>query len=674
MVLTDNNSLGSIRGGPLDVRHDSVGYGKEQRFPGSTRADGKLLSNPFEVLYDPNVVQTSYHGSSLQEQTPTPTDEVDRNGRLGHNRRTTTEQIVTMISSTDSIKRTGSIVSRSATLRNRNRLKKRNKMMHKNEFVEEDVKSPRLSRRWYMFPVKRKTSLKHNPRYNPLKTSIPKFRNSDELQLFFETTNGSGLATEMVPRNMQLFKYTKLMLPKPRLHSQMALFSTTRNNSFRLEQKTPALKNLISGPLTDTFTKNGENYGASNGVKNVPEFASEAYTRYRMCVFANKLNTLPSFHQVFPEEANLKVISDPEVETINRNLAFEVLLRRTIVAKMLYRLKKNGYFERMQELHDASPSSSERKNKVPLLTKCRTNSINESIDTDALLQRNESLYSGILPSPQISRASHSKGLGFGILESYNETQNTPLQKSTLEYFKSSSSLYSTPRTTKGKENYMLEKFNYKESPTLLYMIDLKEPTSVRAGSQTAQTRPVNLSPLTTLNPDNEIIHTTPELAFGPIMSIPEPEISNHSPNSLNSKSKRKSQTSSNSAILQHLDNLSSELSSFVEDANSNIPGIRMPSVTSIKKAQDSLIQSMEHSNNSFDFKSTPSPQPIHRKTPSNPMAEIRSLTASISIIGSSSDSASLSSSNLLKLNSRGSNFDSSKKQHISYLKSKNLTT
>lgn len=634
-------------------------------------------SNPFEVLYDPQKAHspTGYDTPLIQSYKYLEMNHGEINGvsnskSVRQIQRAGATNIVTVIGSTDNVHRTGSMVSRSATLKNRNKIKKRNKMVRKNDLEEDkhSSKDKKRSKLAFMFPVNRSKSLKKNARYTRLNRS-PKFANMEEFQQFFDNINAGGSVPEMVPPAMNYFKYKRLFLPDPKLVAKQKYFQITKSNSFVLSQKPKMSKLAISLPIKETFTKNGvpgldQNFHMENNhddsFHNI-DFFQEAYKRYRNSVFANKLTTIPSFLEVFPEEADMVIINAQDVKSINRKLLFEVLLRRTVSAKIDYRLRRNGYFDRkprysMISKNSSSPSSSspsgdkQSDNKdLPKLSKSNSNSSSgeESINTDELLQQNASLYSGVLPSPQISYFTRIEFDGI-LSDVLNPSKQS--QKLVDKLTKSSSSVYSTPKTNRFQNNGKFTTVDYIESPELLYISKLRDSYShmgaLPGKTTTARGQSSTKTPIKKSDINNLIVSKIQPTEKATRNSEDSNVLFQLEPKS---NSKSNSKRSSNSSILQNLDDLSSELSSYVNDQNDNEQNTQYltPSVAKGSsrqfgnKASQDLIQSIEQSNDSIGLKSAQSNLPIRSESP---MADIKSMSASISIIGTLSDSGSNSSS------------------------------
>lgn len=623
-------------------------------------------SNPFDVLYEPHKVHSPSHYNSPLNHSFRYL-EMEHNGSnsmhgdrvVKHMDGTGGSNFVTVIDSSNNVYRTDSMSSRSATLRNRNRIKSRNKMVRKNDLPDKlhPTKDKKKSKFSFMFPVRRERSLKQKPKYVSLNRS-PRFTNIEEFQQLFDKSNAANLLVEMMSPIMNHFKYKKLFLPDPKLITSQECFQITRTNSFILNPKPRFSKLAISLPIKESFTKNGIPE-FEKGLEN-SDFVTEAYNRYRTNILTNKLNTVPSFHQFFPEEASVSMISAPEVAIINRNFLFEVLLRRTIAAKIDYRLRNNGYFDRKSKQSSSGKGNSgtgsstyssssvhERFDNLnlPDLSNFDTNSSSngESIDTVELLKQNVSLYSGVLSS------SHSTGieLDYLIPPCLNKSSLRILQNFIEKKSISSSSVYSTPKTNKFPNSGKFTPTTYINSPELLYINTFRQNTATDGlgpiGSRGSQ---VNSNPRITNTTDitgSDSMNPQSESGLNNLTLL-----DNSSNYTL--KSKRKSQTSSNNSILQNLEDLSSDLSSYanghqeVSASSLYTPQVEMlevPLKPLNKISHNDLIQSIEDSNESVGLNSA---HPNRLITSESPTADIESMRASISIVGTLSNSGSNSSS------------------------------
>ncbi|KAG2733767.1 hypothetical protein G9P44_003292 [Scheffersomyces stipitis] len=346
-------------------------------------------------------------------------------------------QTVTVIDQS-SLNRNGSIVSRSA-LKHRSSIRSRNKMVRKNELPlgydsddngrikinrSKSVKFKKKSKFMnYLFPVKRRTSLK----YSPLKyTSKPLFSEREQLQQFLGNFTSSDLTKDVIPLQMMMFSYKKLLKVSPELKRARQLFELDEHDNF---QHFNAYTKKISDPATER-SKVTHRHTYSN-----IDFNEIVYQKYKNHVFSKKLATVPKLEEEFPSDIHL--LNKFEIDQINKKLLLEVLLRRTLAAKIGYRLQQSEYvfattssststsntdttsrFPSSQGENEGKPKESHGKHKKEKDNNKdkskdqgsdESSSSRESVDTDVLMRRNASLYSEFLPSPQISYSSNIFG-------------------------------------------------------------------------------------------------------------------------------------------------------------------------------------------------------------------------------------------------------------------------
>ncbi|KAG7194353.1 uncharacterized protein KQ657_004565 [Scheffersomyces spartinae] len=166
--------------------------------------------------------------------------------------------IVTIIDQ-DGIKRTGSLISRSATQRNRNKIKSRNKIAKREDFILErqpcNAKSTNSSssiigeihsqdhhqvpllipnkKLRYNFPVKRQTSLKwRGYRRPPPKQSNANFKSDAEFDNYISNSYVGQNLNDLLPLALKFYKYSRLQDRTPHLSSvydktPMYLFSSS---------------------------------------------------------------------------------------------------------------------------------------------------------------------------------------------------------------------------------------------------------------------------------------------------------------------------------------------------------------------------------------------------------------------------------------------------------------
>ncbi|EGV66345.1 hypothetical protein CANTEDRAFT_132607 [Yamadazyma tenuis ATCC 10573] len=471
LSYSPRNSLDPRRSGErlLYKTHSSLPPADESSANASTpiRDHKRSVSNPFEVLYrgndssypsqDPKSFLTPQQNSNpqFQKQTPinlytpknvyTPEHIISPTNGV---RRPITDipPVITMIDQ-EELKRSNSVISREASLRNRFNIARRNKMINKKSldingstfdsdsiYDSENKKYPQKKKPWnrkiqFMFPVKRRTSLKQKSAYQLLRSYRAKranFQTKEELEQFLNQTNASKLMKELLPTQMKLFNYSNagLLTRKPLLDKKTRYFNINNNNVFTIVP--PSIRRANHSLPFQDYRKSGISNQSDH-----KEFSlvDAIYNQYRSRVHAGQYNIPPKFSEFFPEELDKNIISASDIDHMNRKALFEVLLRRTLAAKIEYRLQQNRemesteYQKKESSSSDGSSSKSSdddndhiRHSHVPKLvhTDSEDSPDDSSINTDDLMEQNASLFSGLLPSPQISYKSNIFGSDFKL--------------------------------------------------------------------------------------------------------------------------------------------------------------------------------------------------------------------------------------------------------------------
>lgn len=378
-------------------------------------------SNPFSVLYDPTA-PPAHKPSPEKSSTYINIENGIKNGNLdafttAHNRIPT----VTVIDDSQ-LRRGNSVVSRLASLRHRNGIRKRTKMVRKEDLPDGLImdelttsgtesrgrkkKQPKVS---FLFPVRRRRSFN----YYPIK-SAPKFSSEDEFDKFININGGNQVMRELLPQSMAAYKFTNIisLIPTINIYPQL----------MQLPPQQPVFHDSEK-PLVDTQAQNQTH--PTQGRSLAPprlqrpqqltysdnvEYKERIFKSYRQAVFAGKYGSPPQLQDVLPLES--LYVSAKEKEQLETRLLFEVLLRRTIAAKIDFRLKQQGFKKHEKKpkekpsqnfLSSSSSGPSDRPDKrlgkrnrreprTPKNTKPEKDSDNQ----------NASLLSDPLPSPQIS--------------------------------------------------------------------------------------------------------------------------------------------------------------------------------------------------------------------------------------------------------------------------------
>ncbi|KAK6203055.1 uncharacterized protein RJT21DRAFT_119188 [Scheffersomyces amazonensis] len=576
-----------------------------------------------------------------------------------------TPPVVTIVDDS-ALKRSNSVVSRSASLRNRNRIKSRLKTVlnkdveEENESIENQKRKKKDSALRFIFPVKRKTSLKYTSIPNGRQKSTPDFQTNAQLQKFLISCNANEIVRELIPKRMQLYNYHNVIRVHPKLNSVHEIFDIDQNNNF---QPIKVSSKTISQPL-----KSPNVISHSRNYSNI-KFKEIVYQKYKDAVFANKLRRVPKFEEMFPNDINL--LNEKEIKQINVKILFEILMRRTVAAKIQYRLNNAGFHDLIDDETTSSRYSSSFSyssssngygqgsgrdiNRDPGLED--DNSSNgthsrESINTDELMQQNASLISGLLPSPQISYASDLFGsidfesplrsAGINNETSYDHKSIKTGNSSTLDPYKFHSE--TSPKITKKASVESLYINDFNKSYQQKYNTKLKnELENTLFNSKVYQLRPINRSVTTfssgednhpSLKPSQPPQKTEKTQQIQEQQDTPSDK-SSSSTKEAQSSSKRKSYSTSNTSVFQHLEDLSSELSSIIQDDDKQESSKRVKTETILPI----IISGIDNSGTTsttrqqHQIKITPGPQistSAHTLQNSLAVYDIKSLHGSIS--------------------------------------------
>lgn len=384
-------------------------------------------SNPFDVLYDPNSAQLQQRLSPTKSATYIDIENDIHNGHspahgftTSHNRHPT----VTLIDDSE-IRRGNSTISRLASLRHRNGIRKRTKMVRREDLPDgllldelttsgteskgkkKAKKPPRLS---FLFPVRRRRSFN----YYPIKAA-PKFSSEDEFENFFQKNNGSQMIRELLPPTMAAYQFTNIISLIPTIniypqviqgHPPAPLVPEERQPEAELPllERVPSPKGRSLAPPR---IQRPEQLTYSDNV----QYKERIFKSYRQAAFAGKYAIPPKLHEILPLES--QYVTGKEKEQLETRLLFELLLRRTIAAKVDFRLKQQGFKKNNEKKPKEKPSQNfssssssgpsdrpdkhlRRKYRLDPKTPKGTKPAKESGN------QNASLLSDPLPSPQIS--------------------------------------------------------------------------------------------------------------------------------------------------------------------------------------------------------------------------------------------------------------------------------
>lgn len=117
---------------------------------------------------------------------------------------------------------------------------------------------------------------------------------------------------QLLPPSLRQYFFNRTLLPRPKIqHSTLFLGE--------------------SHPLTDILRARPVQQQSLNSL---------VYQKYRRAAYSSKANSLPTFTKLFPDDRSL--LTKRERHLMAKSLALEVLLRRTVAAKVAYRLQ-NAY-------------------------------------------------------------------------------------------------------------------------------------------------------------------------------------------------------------------------------------------------------------------------------------------------------------------------------------------
>ncbi|CCE88557.1 Piso0_001325 [Millerozyma farinosa CBS 7064] len=349
----------------------------------------------------------------------------------------------------------GSVVSRSATLRNRNRIKSRNKMVRRDSLKGDKEKTKKTPNRIaFNFPVKRKSSLKRKPDHMRLSQKPANFDNYADFASFYDQANAASLIREMAPQLMLLFKYRNILSPEPKLLREYREFDMNLKNDFLLKDKVAHSKSkiTISDPLRSTLTKNGMQFDSPAGKASDINFIDVVFNKYRNTAFANKFREVPDFQTLFPDEPLDYMVSEEDIKNMNARLAYEVLLRRTVAAKLEFRLRQYGFATSSESAWSTSDSNRPsyhddedggyNNSDYSTETPSDRSSFDEPYSSPDVMRYNFS--AGLLPSPQISPLPET-------VESWYNSSDISGHKS-LRNSRDDSSKYSSPELNNKSTN------------------------------------------------------------------------------------------------------------------------------------------------------------------------------------------------------------------------------
>ncbi|KAI5962917.1 hypothetical protein KGF57_001357 [Candida theae] len=602
---------------------------------GHSRKPSRALSqtNPFEVIYssqDLTFDSSAQHNLHMPKQKPSPQnfhqhspwhsqsnyDLIAENVKTGRSlvsgiaytgssnnddqqrnvSSSSQHPVVTVVKST-SLKRSGSTVSRSATLRNRNRIKQRNKTVKRKDLLKDELEfKPSDEKRteqkhktkkesWFgwpkfNFPVLRKKSLKYRSVHNG---QNPNFTTRHEFMNFLQMSNYNQVVGSSLPHRMKMWNYTQPLHPHPLLHWQVVDFA---------EKDAPAT--TIAAPIAPVTVTKSLNLHSRTGSMSVIDVLYQNY-KARAFEMAQRhyskrrhgkeyMKVPPPFQKLYPQDAVL--LSKREVHQINTKLLVEILLRRTVAAKMEYRLRQHGFeFESGHSDSSSSASSWSSSSPPPPL---RSSPAARSSISSSPSSSSSSLSSGkYSPHGHTHRGRRSKGnpnfAATGpyhndnlVLQNESIFQNiiassnnqSPKDTSSVMYFQSQSKGDTTRNSSFFTNPFTLDP---KSTITRILNDNMQSHHPRKAPrKQMYQLTPQQQRSRSTLSSDEDTQDPFANNAYETFSPIEKNSDSYRDSLSTSSRDKmRKSDSTTNTSILHYLDQLSSEVDSVLEELDTD---------------------------------------------------------------------------------------------------------
>ncbi|CAH2353149.1 hypothetical protein CLIB1423_09S03862 [[Candida] railenensis] len=217
------------RHNPFEVIYDSSGGS-------SPTKNQRPLSHTDEIRHSQIYQDIEYSMSNQLNPSPPRSHVHSRIDQLSPSRESNvirqSHPIITVVDAPQ-VKRSGSIVSSSASLRSRNRIKSRTKIARRKELQDYSTKeAPESSSEYgskknkkkgffsqFQFPVKRTTSLKRKPSfaYNSLGQSVPNFHQKSDFDKFIDYCFPRGsnqLLADILPKQLKFYEFKQLILSR----------------------------------------------------------------------------------------------------------------------------------------------------------------------------------------------------------------------------------------------------------------------------------------------------------------------------------------------------------------------------------------------------------------------------------------------------------------------------
>ncbi|EGW33876.1 uncharacterized protein SPAPADRAFT_65090 [Spathaspora passalidarum NRRL Y-27907] len=356
---------------------------------------GRGISNPFTRIYEPTanpIKRTIIHDNFRYERIPQKINKPD--------------PIVTVIDDSNGLRRNGSIISQDMVLRHRKRIRRRNELLKKEE------KEPRKQHRKnqsskFRFPVRRTRSLQQKSRFHKI----------EDLAQFASQRDYIQALLTMLPHRMRVFRHSQILKVYPKLTSRLVEFGprpSIRVIQNKIHKVHPSLKDIV-------------------------------YSKYRQEVFDLKITTAPpKFETLFPND--IAILSKRDTRVLNKRLLLEVLLRRTIAAKMEYRLKQanTALQQETPSYSSSSTSSSSRSADLSYHSQAASFTFGFSSSSSGSSRGNSGHSQGsiILPSPNIKGSqANTSGQYTASTPSYPNTPDNYPRTYNYEHILRQSNVY-----------------------------------------------------------------------------------------------------------------------------------------------------------------------------------------------------------------------------------------
>ncbi|QBM87083.1 hypothetical protein METSCH_B02820 [Metschnikowia aff. pulcherrima] len=330
-------------------------------------------SGLFDIIYDQTPTKPRLISSDINsEQLKSPSYiEIEKAILAGHafagDNSPHSAPTVTMIDDT-MLRRGGSVVSKDASLRHRNTVKRRIKMARRlpercmalsSLVFSAETESKRATKKstknriFSIFPVKRRTSYKYYPA--PKIEAKPRFTSQRDVDSYFFLNKVTSLMKDILPSTMNAFEFRKLQRMNPVLETRPARFQISRDAQFtEIElELSPRPITRVDSPIAQFLDSLNRQITVPNSnleslfVEDDPDFIKrkaylkDVYTNFRRIAFAGKRSIPLKLETVLPNESDMLTVS--ERESLNVQILLEVLLRRTLAAKIKFRLDQSGH-------------------------------------------------------------------------------------------------------------------------------------------------------------------------------------------------------------------------------------------------------------------------------------------------------------------------------------------